>query len=111
MNHIYKVIWNHAKHCYTVVSEIAKSHKNSSNGGSNKKAAALAVALSLACCYGVVSVEAQIIETASDYHIATGKIKTVKDDHDNPAASPYVTKADMAIGTSSVAKGNHSTAI
>lgn len=111
MNHIYKVIWNQAKHCYTVVSEIAKSHKNSSNGGSNKKAAALAVALSLACCYGVVSVEAQITETASDYTIATGKIKTVKDDHDNPKASPYVTTADMAIGTSSVAKGNHSTAI
>lgn len=111
MNHIYKVIWNKAKHCYTVVSEIAKSHKNSSNGGSNKKAAALAVALSLACCYGVVSVEAQITETASDYHIEPGIIKTVTDDHDNPAASPYVTKADMAIGKSSVAKGNHSTAI
>ena len=111
MNHIYKVIWNHTKHCYTVVSEIAKSYKNSSNEGSNKKAAALAVALSLACCYGVVSVEAQITETASDYTIATGQIKTVKDDHDNPAASPYVTKADMAIGKSSVAKGSHSTAI
>ena len=111
MNHIYKVIWNHAKHCYTVVSEIAKSHKNSSNGGSNKKAAALAVALSLACCYGVVSVEAQITETESKYNTETGTIKTVKDDHDNPAASPTVTKADMAIGKSSVAKGSHSTAI
>lgn len=29
MNHIYKVIWNHAKHCYTVVSEIAKNHSQS----------------------------------------------------------------------------------
>ena len=29
MNHIYKVIWNKAKHCYTVVSEIAKSHSDS----------------------------------------------------------------------------------
>ena len=29
MNHIYKVIWNHTKHCYTVVSEIAKSHSDS----------------------------------------------------------------------------------
>ena len=29
MNHIYKVIWNYAKHCYTVVSEIAKSHSDS----------------------------------------------------------------------------------
>ena len=30
MNHIYKVIWNKAKNCYTVVSEIAKSHSTSS---------------------------------------------------------------------------------
>lgn len=29
MNHIYKVIWNKAKHCYTVVSEIAKGHSDS----------------------------------------------------------------------------------
>ncbi|WP_329756368.1 ESPR domain-containing protein [Allisonella histaminiformans] len=29
MNHIYKVIWNKAKHCYIVVSEIAKSHSDS----------------------------------------------------------------------------------
>lgn len=29
MNHIYKVIWNKAKHCYTVVSEIVKSHSDS----------------------------------------------------------------------------------
>lgn len=28
MNHIYKIIWNKAKHCYTVVSEIAKSHSD-----------------------------------------------------------------------------------
>ena len=104
MNHIYKVIWNHAKHCYTVVSEIAKSHKNSSNGGSNKKAAALAVALSLACCYGVVSVEAT--DTASDYHIETGKIITYQEPY---FIRPW--KADMAIGKSSVARGDHSTAI
>ena len=30
MNHIYKVIWNKTKHCYTVVSEIAKNHSTSS---------------------------------------------------------------------------------
>lgn len=29
MNHIYKVIWNHVKHCYTVVSEITKNHSDS----------------------------------------------------------------------------------
>ena len=42
MNHIYKVIWNHAKHCYTVVSEIAKSHSTSSV---TKKKVSIAVIL------------------------------------------------------------------
>lgn len=26
MNRIYKIVWNNALHCYTVVSELAKSH-------------------------------------------------------------------------------------
>lgn len=41
MNHIYKVIWNHAKHCYTVVSEIAKSH--STNSVTKKKVSIAAI--------------------------------------------------------------------
>ena len=31
MNHIYKVVWNKGKKCYSVVSEIAKSHGKSSS--------------------------------------------------------------------------------
>lgn len=42
MNHIYKVIWNKAKHCYTVVSEIAKNHSTSSV---TKKKVSIAVIL------------------------------------------------------------------
>lgn len=30
MNKVYKVIWNKAKHCYVVVSELAKSQGKSS---------------------------------------------------------------------------------
>lgn len=30
MNHTYKVIWNKARHCYVVVSELAKSHSKDS---------------------------------------------------------------------------------
>lgn len=41
MNHIYKVIWNKAKHCYTVVSEIAKSH--STNSVTKKKVSIAAI--------------------------------------------------------------------
>ena len=44
MNHIYKVIWNHAKHCYTVVSEIAKSHSTSSVTKKKVSIAAILVA-------------------------------------------------------------------
>lgn len=41
MNHIYKVIWNKAKHCYTVVSEIAKNH--STNSVTKKKVSIAAI--------------------------------------------------------------------
>lgn len=41
MNHIYKVIWNHAKNCYTVVSEIAKNH--STNSVTKKKVSIAAI--------------------------------------------------------------------
>lgn len=30
MNKIYKIVWNNALQCYTVVSELAKSHSRSS---------------------------------------------------------------------------------
>lgn len=44
MNHIYKVIWNKAKNCYTVVSEIAKSHSTSSVTKKKVSIAAILVA-------------------------------------------------------------------
>ena len=51
MNRIYKVIWNKGKNCYSVVSEIAKTHGKSS--GCRKKAVTAAMVLSLLSAGGL----------------------------------------------------------
>ena len=50
MNRIYKVIWNKSKQCYTVVSELAKSHSKSPSGCtlSRRKVASILSAVMLA---------------------------------------------------------------
>ena len=45
MNKIFKVIWNNAKHCYVVASELAKSY---SKGGGNRSIYRAAIALGVA---------------------------------------------------------------
>ena len=59
MNHIYKVIWNQAKHCYTVVSEIAKNHKQ---GAKSKKSASIATVLAVSALLGCMP----FVSAASD---------------------------------------------
>lgn len=59
MNHIYKVIWNKAKHCYTVVSEIAKNHSTSSVTKKKVSIAAILVA-------GMLSGFSPIVSGAAD---------------------------------------------
>lgn len=59
MNHIYKVIWNKAKHCYTVVSEIAKNHSTSSV---TKKKVSIAVILAA----GMLSGFSPMVSGAAD---------------------------------------------
>ena len=51
MNRIYKVIWNKGKNCYSVVSEIAKTHGKSS--GYRKKAVTAVMVLSLLSAGGL----------------------------------------------------------
>ena len=54
MNKIFKVIWNNAKHCYIVASELAKSY--SKGGGSRtmrRAAAALCIASVVYTCAGI----------------------------------------------------------
>lgn len=70
MNHIYKVIWNKAKHCYTVVSEIAKSHSQS-NKRVRSMTAVVAAAMMLTG-FGGMAIEAAN-PVSDDTNITIGK--------------------------------------
>lgn len=70
MNHIYKVIWNKAKHCYTVVSEIAKSHSQS-NKRVRSMTAVVAAAMMLTG-FGGMAIEAAD-PASGDTNITIGK--------------------------------------
>ena len=70
MNHIYKVIWNHAKHCYTVVSEITKNHSQS-NKRVRSMTAVVAAAMMLTD-FGGMAIEAANPASA-DTNITIGK--------------------------------------
>ena len=109
MNHIYKVIWNHAKHCYTVVSEIAKNHSTSSVSKKSASAVLLAVTVLLS---GGVSVYANNL--APDISkIAIGQDATATGQ--NGVAIGSKTEASgldsIAIGGNTKATGTDSIAI
>ena len=107
MNKIFKIIWSKARNAFVVVSELAKNHCRAS------KAVTAAVMVSvLAGTMATSPAWAKVTEVSSQkYTVVTGTIKTMKDDHDYPSATPTYTTADMAIGSNSVAKGDKSTAI
>lgn len=48
MNKIFKVIYSKTRHCYVVVSELAKSHVKSSHGNGGQQKAALTMSVLLA---------------------------------------------------------------
>ncbi len=109
MNKIFKIIWSEAIHAYVAVSELTKNHSRSK---SRAKLAAGAIGLGLlAGSVGVLPAYAAVTTTESPYAVETGTVVTATDDHDNPSAKPTTTKADIAIGKDSYAKGQHSTAI
>ena len=70
MNHIYKVIWNKAKHCYTVVSEITKNHSHS-NKRVRSMTAVVAAAMMLTG-FGGMAIEAAN-PASGDTNITIGK--------------------------------------
>ena len=71
MNHIYKVIWNKAKHCYTVVSEITKNHSHS-NKRVRSMTAVVAAAMMLTG-FGGMAIEAATNPASDDTNITIGK--------------------------------------
>ena len=92
MNHIYKVIWNHAKHCYTVVSEIAKSHSQS-NKRARSMTAVVAAAMMLTG-FGGMAIEAAN-PANEDVNIAVGKGASTNTTMGNP---PGLVSGYIAIG-------------
>ena len=97
MNHIYKVIWNKAKHCYTVVSEIAKSHSQS-NKRVRSMTAVVAVAMMLTG-FGGMAIEAAN-PANEDVNIAVGKGASTNTTMGNP---PGVVSGYIAIGENAYA--------
>ena len=76
MNHIYKVIWNHAKHCYTVVSEIAQSHSTSSVTKKKVSIAAILAAGMLSGFSPMVSGAADNTQTSPSAAVVYNEDKT-----------------------------------
>ena len=73
MNHIYKVIWNKAKHCYTVVSEIAKNHSTSSV---TKKKVSIAVILAAGMLSGFSPMVSGAADTTNSEAVVYDQNKT-----------------------------------
>ena len=97
MNHIYKVIWNHAKHCYTVVSEITKNHSQS-NKRVRSMTAVVAAAMMLTG-FGGMAIEAAN-PANEDVNIAVGKGASTNTTMGNP---PGVVSGYIAIGENAYA--------
>lgn len=95
MNHIYKVIWNHAKHCYTVVSEIAKSHSQS-NKRVRSMTAVVAAAMMLTG-FGGMAIEAAN-PANEDVNIEVGKGAKTNTTMGNPAGLGGSVSGYIAIG-------------
>lgn len=97
MNHIYKVIWNHAKHCYTVVSEITKNHSHS-NKRVRSMTAVVAAAMMLTG-FGGMAIEAAN-PANEDVNIAVGKGASTNTTMGNPLG---VVSGYIAIGENAYA--------
>ena len=107
MNKTFKVIWSKARNAYIVVSELAKNYCRAS-----KTVAAAVMVSVLAGTMAASPAWGAVTEHSSkNYNVVTGTIITMEDDHGNPSGPLTYTTADMAIGSSSVAKGDKSTAI
>lgn len=99
MNHIYKVIWNHAKHCYTVVSEIAKNYSTSSV---TKKKVSIAAILAA----GMLSGFSPMVSGAADTTNAGAVVYNKNETSLKSTNSKSVGKNAIALGEGASAVAN-----
>lgn len=115
MNKIFKVIYSKTRHCYVVVSELAKSHVKSShgNGGQQKAALTMSVLLALGAftfAFGPVNAEA-----ADENHYTEGQqyIGVYHTSNDNKNAENHqagVSKNQGALDVGAISIGVHAQA-
>lgn len=113
MNKIYKVIWNRVRHCYVVVSEIAKNHgkEHSTNLRVSKGLCALTLAIGLSLSSYAFAADGN---TTTNQGVDSTQVKA---DLGNGASAAYDDQGNLTIGnTGTVAqgannKGKHNTTI
>ena len=114
MNKVYKVIWNKVKHCYVVVSEIAKSNGKSvtmkSQSGKSIAAALTVFALCLSMT-GVVSAAENAEGTGMGVAIGSGSAAKSNSDVAVGKDANATGYSSAAIGISAKATGQHSVAM
>lgn len=98
MNKIYKVIWNRVRHCYVVVSEIAKNHgkEHSTNLCVSKRLVALTLAIGLSLSSYAFVAAADPVKLDNPVNL------------DNGASAYYDAKGNLTIGDAkTVAEGTN----
>ena len=113
MNRVYKVIWNKGKNCYSVVSEIAKTHGKSS--GCRKKAVTALMVLSLLSAGGLTYAEDPATPVDPDSW-RTHYFSVHANDSANPAGTNWTNDGAkelgaIAIGPRTGAQGAYGTAV
>ena len=110
MNHIYKVIWNKAKHCYTVVSEIAKNHSTSSV---TKKKVSIAAILAAGMLSGFSPMVSGAADTTNSEAVVYNENKTsLKSTNSNGVGENAIALGKGASAVNdSIAIGNNSNGV
>ena len=113
MNRVYKVIWNKGKNCYSVVSEMAKTHGKSSGG--RKKAVTAVMVLSLLSAGGLTYAEDPATPPAEPddgiHYFSYGSNDSANPDGTNWNNDGAKGVAAIAVGPRAGAQGDFGTAV
>ena len=113
MNRVYKVIWNKGKNCYSVVSEIAKTHGKSS--GYRKKAVTAVMVLSLLSAGGLTYAEDPATPAPEPddgiHYFSYGSNDSANPDGTNWNNDGAKGVAAIAVGPYAGAQGDYGTAV
>ncbi|WP_415944223.1 ESPR-type extended signal peptide-containing protein [Megasphaera elsdenii] len=116
MNKIFKVIYSKTRHCYVVVSELAKSHVKSSHGNGGQQKAVLTMSVLLALGAFTFAFGPANAEAADENHYTEGQqyIGVYHTSNDTANAENHqgglVSKNQGALGVGAISIGVHAEA-